>query len=370
LPVARQLLGTTGNYQLATHNYFGVFMQRRHLSSRRGGFTLIELLVVIGIILLLISILMPVVSRVRLAAYDASTQSQMQRIMQACESYYHDWNSYPGPVPNTQLAGAAPTTPIWTISTTGGGTIGPTPEVTSSENLVLGLLGLINPPSSSTPAPLYNTGTGTTTLLPPAHDVLSLSALRPASYHYIDYVPAELSAGSLNTTEGMAAVPASDTIIPEFIDRFPDPLPILYMRANVGGNDTPAVNNQDLGTNNQFVQYNFMELSPYGCNVPMSSGPSAQLKLDTNYFTTLQQDVTMPGLSSDVQTPYTDYNGTTAVANSSPTAYDGWLTNPNIGGGASPTTTGGTPRGKDGFILISAGKDRVYGTHDDTFITP
>ena len=83
-------------------------MQRRHYSSHRGGFTLIELLVVIGIILLLVSILMPVVSRDRLAAYDASTQSQMQRIMQACQSYYHDWNSYPGPIPNSQLQGAVP----------------------------------------------------------------------------------------------------------------------------------------------------------------------------------------------------------------------------------------------------------------------
>lgn len=346
-------------------------MQRRHHSSRRGGFTLIELLVVIGIILLLISILMPVVSRVRLAAYDASTQSQMQRIMQACESYYHDWNSYPGPITNTQLAGANPV-PTLTITTTGGGTIGP--GITSSENLVLGLLGLINPPASSGAAPLYNTGTGTTTLLPPAHDVLSLSALRPASYHYIDCVPSELSPGLANQLPGLQALASTDTMIPEFIDRFPDPLPILYMRANVGGNDTPAVYSKDVGTNGQYVQYNYSELSPYGCNIPLSDGSGASTLLTANtptYFTTINgfaSATSGPTLSSDVQTPYTDFNGQTL--NTTTNQYDGWLTNPNIGGGASPATTGGTPRGKDGFILISAGKDRVYGTHDDTFITP
>lgn len=349
-------------------------MERRHSSSHRGGFTLIELLVVIGIILLLISILMPVVSRVRLAAYDASTQAQMQRIMTAVQSYYHDWNSYPGPVRNADLIGAGPTKTNFTIPlASGGGSIG-NPGITSSENLVLGLFGLMNPPNSTNPTATYN-GTTSSTILPPAHDVLSLNALRPASYHYIDYVSNELSPGFANQIPNLQGVASTDTIIPEFIDRFPKALPILYIRANVGGNGTPAVSPTDTiasAGSTQFVQYNWAELSPYGCNIPMSngSGTSTPLSTDQSYFTNLNNNLSSGTLDDSVQTPYTDYNGVTAVQNSSPVTYDGWLTNPNIGGGANQATTGGVPRGKDGFILISAGKDRVYGTHDDTFITP
>lgn len=68
-------------------------------SRRRGGFTLIELLVVIGIILVLMAILLPVIGAVQLNAQAANTQSQMMRIMSACQAYYHDFNSYPARSP-------------------------------------------------------------------------------------------------------------------------------------------------------------------------------------------------------------------------------------------------------------------------------
>ena len=38
-----------------------------------------------------------------------------------------------------------------------------------------------------------------------------------------------------------------------------------------------------------------------------------------------------------------------------------YFMNPNIAG---------QPRGKDGFVLISAGADRLYGTKDDIIVTP
>src|SRR5579883_1750714 len=97
-------------------------------SSSRRGFTMIELLVVIGIVVLLLAILLPVVNQVRMKAFVAQTEAEMQRIMGGIQAYYHDHNAYPGPLNEAALAGG-PTggTPSQISNVTG------TP--TSSENL-------------------------------------------------------------------------------------------------------------------------------------------------------------------------------------------------------------------------------------------
>src|SRR5690242_1338993 len=108
-------------------------MRIHPLRQIRRGFTLIELLVVIGIIAILVSILLPVVSQVRLRAYIVATQGEMQRIATACQLYYNTFHAYPGPLadpvpPTSNLPG--------TLNNTG---ITNAPRITSSENLILGL---------------------------------------------------------------------------------------------------------------------------------------------------------------------------------------------------------------------------------------
>lgn len=92
-------------------------LSRRSLTARPGipgrstrGFTLVELLVVIGIIVLLVSILLPMVNTARNHAKRASISSDLIGIAQALDQYKHDWGDYPqvtNGIPNTAQGSAA-----------------------------------------------------------------------------------------------------------------------------------------------------------------------------------------------------------------------------------------------------------------------
>src|SRR5436190_5955130 len=60
------------------------------MHSRRAGFSLIELLVVIGIIAILIALLMPMLTRARVAARTVACQSNMRQLGQALMMYAND----------------------------------------------------------------------------------------------------------------------------------------------------------------------------------------------------------------------------------------------------------------------------------------
>ena len=61
------------------------------MKQSRSGFTLIEILVVVAIIGILISIILPVLSRVRDQAKATRTRSLMDVLTIACDLYYNDW---------------------------------------------------------------------------------------------------------------------------------------------------------------------------------------------------------------------------------------------------------------------------------------
>ena len=113
----------------------------------RRAFTLVELLVVIGIIALLVSILIPVVTSVRRAAYKVNTTNEISVLAGAIDSYYGDFKAYPGPISEANLIG--------TSSTAGNDPN----RCTSSQNLVWGLEGGWEPFNSNSYSPHFSSAT-------------------------------------------------------------------------------------------------------------------------------------------------------------------------------------------------------------------
>ncbi|MEO6435340.1 MAG: prepilin-type N-terminal cleavage/methylation domain-containing protein, partial [Tepidisphaeraceae bacterium] len=189
----------------------------------RAGFTLIELLVVIGIITLLISILIPVLSKVRDRAVVASVQAQINGMEASIQAYAMAHGSLPGPIKNSDLG---PTSTL-TITAVGGGTV---TKVTGAENLVLGLMGGLQPTATGVefnPAIVGRGPRGLKSSNPKANPAYLEGV--PLTPPPIPKTPVALPGQFVDE-----AGDAEDSIVPEIVDRFSEPLPILYLRATKG----------------------------------------------------------------------------------------------------------------------------------------
>ena len=126
-----------------------------------------------------------------------------------------------------------------------------------------------------------------------------------------------------NGAHANVAYPANytDTAFPEFVDRFPDALPILYIRARLGANGV-VTDGATVYPANSIPAYDRRQLEPYSFpKLPM--GPPTGNAPPGGVFAVYAAE----------------YFGNIADTR--------------------------TPRQKDGYLLISAGIDRLYGTTDD-----
>jgi prepilin-type N-terminal cleavage/methylation domain-containing protein len=223
--------------------------------------------------------------------------------------------------------------------------------------------------------------------------------------------------GMTVTSNGVTVLPApysdasgksfGDSIVPVFTDQYPDHMPILYVRARKGAkgviSDGMLPDPTNTGSPNTPAHYNYdlRELTPYTAmtvngGVPTTwtaNPPTASQGTATGIASTgagregehgLQEvgllDIAAfsataanPGgeLSTQkwnhpVPTNYT-YSGaavTAAWQNAGQYFLNPSVQPSNINSPAFENATG-SPRGKDEFILISAGPDRTYGTEDD-----
>ncbi|HEX4797448.1 MAG TPA: type II secretion system protein [Humisphaera sp.] len=297
-------------------------------TKRRGGFTLTELLVVIGLIAVLMGILIPVAGTVRKRAYQTRTAAMVQKLASACHAYYNDFQAYPGIIDDAQLYGAgasfhgAPTDGTTGSQLTNADPNAKIDRVTSSENLLLSLLGGTKIDNGSFKFDLT---------LVQAGGLQSLNTLNPKAFGaYLPFNASEVSAGKFYDAFTDPGNYDHDSVIPEFMDAFPDPLPIIYIRARPGAHGSNGVNPiAGAGAQGDW-QYNYQFLQPYW----RQFGPP-------------------PGTNSPQFPTYDKPN----VSNVQP------VYNDPVALFASPSVSN-QARGKDTFIIMATGASRNFGTKD------
>jgi len=341
----------------------------RIVSPRQIGFTVIELLVVIGIIAILVGLLFPIVRGVRYAAYAASTQNEISVISNAINQYYTTFNAYPGPLSDDQLCNpGAVTTYGLSIRPTEinppyYNTSNPATFISGSENLVLGLLGGLARDTSGDGYLLWfnkaAVGQGSMNLNQNAPQRFEAFLQPPTSWLSSSLNPLNLNPQGNGEFLDQAGRWCGDTNIPKFVDQFPDPLPIIYVRARRGAQRIlDSTSNPDPNQNQQTLpQYNIDQVwritlpnDPQGVFPP--NGQCVGLPWTGNPASSQWHGLRRIG--SPYMTGVTTYNVDGYNSNS---AWDGlaYFTNPGTGTAHCP----------DMFVLIAAGKNRTYGSADD-----
>ena len=342
-----------------------------------SAFTLIELLVVVGIIGVLVAILIPVIGKVRAQSYVADTKNLLNQLVSAIERYHNDFHAYPGPLMNDQIRAASGLT---AVATAGYDTANMyADKITGTENLVLGLLGGLRIQGNNIVYDPAIVGRGPVNL-----NVANPKRYEP--YAELKSTSMHTSSAGLNTgayTDGYFE--ADDSIIPEFVDRFPESMPLLYARARVGAGmdhnaSLSAVNNgivNDEGQKDQKQQYDLDQIIGYtGIFTGTRPGPLTLVQKSS------KTDIPRTGHSIGTGKSPTPYYGGPAPANPPVTNFyhglNSVFTDATTQQGQatymypydayaylqSPANMT-TARSKDTFILIAAGADRVYGTEDD-----
>ena len=301
-------------------------------NKRQNGFTLIEMLVVIGIIALLISLLLPALAIARKQARIAETTAELKGLTANIEMYYVTFGAYPGPVPSVS------TTSNTATSSGAAGT-----KVSGNQNLYMGLSYALNltAPATSVSVP----GSSPTLYIDPTSpsgpqdlgnfQMVGTSAIYRQSPPFYSGANREISPSNSSTTwpaGGIAGATAINNFgFPVILDRFSDPLPILYYRR------LPQTDGSGTGAGQTIVgtaKSPAAQTTPYNLNDNLEYTSATALKSPSG--SAFNQTLGM-GASTGAQ-PQDDLSSVLAHP----------ITGAAIGS----------------YALISAGPDRIYGTYN------
>jgi prepilin-type N-terminal cleavage/methylation domain-containing protein len=312
---------------------------RRRRDSR--GFSLVELMVVILIIGLLGAILIPVISKMKQSAYKTDTTAQLNVISMACQSYYSTFKSYPGLFSDQDIYSHTQWNRQDRIGIPSGITHSGDNYVTGTENLVLSLMGGvrldIKSASDTDPNAIYDD-----TIIENGKGVSNLNLRSPKNLAiFLENGEKMLPSGwkGMGNFTDTGGNVAKDTNLPELVDRYSEPLPILYLRARVGA---PGIIGKP---GSPPYQYDIRQIAGY---TQLGTSPGLDFPGKGDHKATAAESDKNNGANGADAINYLKAPGAPMPSSFNPT-----------------NQVGATPRSKDSFILISAGADRIYGTLDD-----
>jgi hypothetical protein len=164
---------------------------------------------------------------------------------------------------------------------------------------------------------------------------------RPKEAYLAIRVGNGLSAGAFLDASGVAA---KDSIVPEFVDSFGDPLPLLYLRANVGVAGVINLNGLTKSPPAGY-QYDLSDILPY---------TSTLIGQQTHGIKELGDMTETLDVGGGINKAMAYFRHPSLSLDPNPAKQNAYLAN-NVG----------VPRMQSKFIIISAGIDRIYGTADD-----
>jgi prepilin-type N-terminal cleavage/methylation domain-containing protein len=316
-------------------------------TSRRTGFTLIELLTVIAIITLLIGILTPALGRARDEAKKAAIKAQLNSIATGCEMFLNDESKYP--FSNAAEYSGFDPARDWEVGAGGGD------QLQGANLIVDAMVGRdFNgyDPKATTTTPQYDRWEGNNARRKPYIDpggIDSSSVQKPAEDAY----------GKFSPPDDNEATPVVDSsYCPIFKDKFG--WPVLYYRANPSSSQRSRILPTGWDTNNVPTNvtavYNGRDNRVFTEHNDGTTGPGHEHELN--------DPVNNQGASEPLTGPDGPGSGQNDLGNAFADFIRSFRSSTRV-----PNTTDQwdilRPVNADKFILLTPGKDGIFGNLDD-----